>query len=47
MAAAIGTAANFPEIDRIAYFTLPTAMVKIVAYQRPFLIELQQIAAAS
>ncbi len=42
-----GRKQHFPEVDRIAYFTLPNAMVKIVAYQRPFLIELQQIAAAS
>ncbi|MGO9699318.1 MAG: NUDIX domain-containing protein [Xanthobacteraceae bacterium] len=42
-----GRKQHFPEVDRIAYFTLSTAMVKIVAYQRPFLIELQQIAAAS
>ena len=32
---------NFPEIDRIAYFSLPTAMQKIVAYQQPFLRELE------
>ena len=42
-----GRKQRFPEVDRIDYFTLPSAMVKIVAYQRPFLIELQQIAAAS
>ncbi|MGB7099550.1 MAG: NUDIX domain-containing protein [Xanthobacteraceae bacterium] len=42
-----GRKQHFPEVDRIAYFTLPSAMAKIVAYQRPFLIELQQIAAAS
>ena len=33
---------QFPEIDRIAYFTLPIAMVKITAYQRPLLYELEQ-----
>lgn len=37
---------SFPEIDRIAYFTLPVATTKIIAYQRPLLVELQQIAAA-
>ena len=32
----------FPEIDRIAYFTLPVAMTKIIAYQQPLLRELEQ-----
>lgn len=32
----------FPEIDRIGYFPLPAAMIKIVAYQRPLLRELEQ-----
>lgn len=32
----------FPEIDRIAYFSLPAAMKKIIAYQRPLLIELER-----
>jgi len=32
---------RFPEIDRIAYFALAIAMVKILAYQRPLLDELQ------
>ena len=32
----------FPEIDRIAYFTLPIAMIKILVYQRPLLRELEQ-----
>jgi len=27
----------FPEIDRITYFTLPIAMIKIIDYQRPLL----------
>jgi predicted NUDIX family NTP pyrophosphohydrolase len=35
-----GRRQQFPEIDRIAYFTLPMAMVKIIAYQRPFIEEL-------
>jgi predicted NUDIX family NTP pyrophosphohydrolase len=36
-----GRRQRFPEIDRIAYFTLPSAMVKIVAYQQPLLRELE------
>jgi predicted NUDIX family NTP pyrophosphohydrolase len=32
---------SFPEIDRIAYFALPEAMTKIIAYQQPFLRELE------
>jgi predicted NUDIX family NTP pyrophosphohydrolase len=36
-----GRRQRFPEIDRIAYFTLPTAMIKILAYQRPLLHELE------
>jgi predicted NUDIX family NTP pyrophosphohydrolase len=32
----------FPEIDRIAYFTLPEAKVKIHAYQLPLLSELEK-----
>ncbi len=37
-----GRRQSFPEIDRIAWFTLPVAMVKIIAYQRPLLRELKQ-----
>ena len=37
-----GRRQSFPEIDRIAYFTLPDAMTKIVAYQMPLLRELEQ-----
>jgi len=37
-----GQRRSFPEIDRIAYFTLPIAMSKIIAYQRPLLRELEQ-----
>jgi predicted NUDIX family NTP pyrophosphohydrolase len=37
-----GRSQRFPEIDRIAYFPLPVAMGKIIAYQQPLLIELQQ-----
>ena len=36
-----GRRKSFPEIDRIAYFTLPIARVKILAYQRPLLRELE------
>jgi predicted NUDIX family NTP pyrophosphohydrolase len=35
-----GRQGRFPEIDRIAYFTLPVAMAKILDYQRPLLREL-------
>jgi predicted NUDIX family NTP pyrophosphohydrolase len=35
-----GRRQHFPEIDRVAYFPLPTAMSKIVGYQKPFLDEL-------
>jgi predicted NUDIX family NTP pyrophosphohydrolase len=35
-----GRRRRFPEIDRIAYFTLPVATVKILEYQRPLLREL-------
>jgi predicted NUDIX family NTP pyrophosphohydrolase len=37
-----GRQQNFPEIDRIAYFAYPVALEKIIAYQRPFLLELAQ-----
>jgi predicted NUDIX family NTP pyrophosphohydrolase len=37
-----GRRRSFPEIDRIAYFTLAAAMTKILPYQRPLLLELQQ-----
>jgi predicted NUDIX family NTP pyrophosphohydrolase len=37
-----GKRKSFPEIDRIAYFTLPAAMAKILAYQQPLLLELQK-----
>ncbi|HEX4409822.1 MAG TPA: NUDIX domain-containing protein [Xanthobacteraceae bacterium] len=35
-----GRQKSFPEIDRIAYFTLDVAMTKIIAYQQPLLREL-------
>jgi predicted NUDIX family NTP pyrophosphohydrolase len=37
-----GRQQNFPEIDRIAYFMLPVARVKILPYQRPLLEELER-----
>jgi predicted NUDIX family NTP pyrophosphohydrolase len=37
-----GRQRSFPEIDRIAYFSLAAATVKILAYQRPLLRELEQ-----
>ena len=37
-----GRKQNFPEIDRVAYFALPIAMIKIIAYQQPLLRELEQ-----
>jgi predicted NUDIX family NTP pyrophosphohydrolase len=37
-----GRRQRFPEIDRIAYFELPAAAIKILAYQLPFLRELEQ-----
>jgi predicted NUDIX family NTP pyrophosphohydrolase len=37
-----GRRQSFPEIDRIAYFPLPAAMVKIIPYQQPLLRELEQ-----
>ena len=36
-----GKQQNFPEIDRIAYFALPAAKAKIIAYQLPLLLELE------
>ncbi len=37
-----GRRENFPEIDRIAYFALPVAQLKIIAYQLPLLAELER-----
>jgi predicted NUDIX family NTP pyrophosphohydrolase len=37
-----GRRQSFPEIDRIAYFALPAAKIKIVAYQLPLLLELEK-----
>ena len=36
-----GKRQSFPEVDRIAYFTLPAAKTKIIAYQLPLLLELE------
>jgi predicted NUDIX family NTP pyrophosphohydrolase len=36
---------SFPEIDRVAWFGLPEAREKILAYQQPFLDELEAILA--
>jgi predicted NUDIX family NTP pyrophosphohydrolase len=37
-----GRRRSFPEIDRIAYFTLPAARAKIIAYQLPLLRDLEE-----
>jgi predicted NUDIX family NTP pyrophosphohydrolase len=37
-----GRRQSFPEIDRIAYFTMPAAAIKIIPYQLPLLRELEQ-----
>jgi predicted NUDIX family NTP pyrophosphohydrolase len=37
-----GRRQSFPEIDRIAYFTLPAARIKILPYQLPLLRELER-----
>lgn len=37
-----GRQQSFPEIDRIAYFALPVAQLKIIAYQLPLLAELER-----
>jgi predicted NUDIX family NTP pyrophosphohydrolase len=38
-----GRRQRFPEIDRIAYFALPAARSKILAYQRPLLDQLERL----
>jgi len=38
-----GRKQRFPEIDRIAYFSMPIAAVKILAYQLPLLRELEAL----
>ena len=42
-----GQRQSFPEIDRIAYFALPMAKLKIIAYQLPLLSELEERVGAS
>jgi predicted NUDIX family NTP pyrophosphohydrolase len=37
-----GRRQSFPEIDRIAYFALSIAQLKIIAYQLPLLAELER-----
>jgi predicted NUDIX family NTP pyrophosphohydrolase len=37
-----GQRRQFPEVDRAAWFDLATAREKLIAYQRPFLIELER-----
>jgi predicted NUDIX family NTP pyrophosphohydrolase len=37
-----GRRQSFPEIDRIAYFALSVAQLKIIAYQLPLLAELER-----
>lgn len=37
-----GKIRRFPEIDHVAYFAIETAMTKILAYQQPFVRELEQ-----
>jgi predicted NUDIX family NTP pyrophosphohydrolase len=37
-----GRRQSFPEIDRIAYFALPMAQLKIIPYQLPLLAELER-----
>lgn len=36
-----GRRESFPEIDRLAWFDYDTAVKKIIAYQKPFLLELR------
>jgi predicted NUDIX family NTP pyrophosphohydrolase len=37
-----GRRQNFAEIDRVAYFALPTAKLKIIPYQLPLLSDLEK-----
>jgi len=37
-----GKRASFPEIDRVGWFGFDQAMQKLIAYQRPFLLELRE-----
>jgi predicted NUDIX family NTP pyrophosphohydrolase len=38
-----GRRKQFPEVDRAAWFDLATAREKLIAYQRPFLVELEKM----
>jgi predicted NUDIX family NTP pyrophosphohydrolase len=40
-----GKRAGFPEVDRLEWFDYEPALKKIIAYQRPFLIELKDLLA--
>jgi len=40
-----GTMQSFPEIDRVAYFDMAHAEVKILSYQKPWLAELATLLA--
>lgn len=41
-----GRRKSFPEIDRLAWFDYDSALKKIIAYQKPFLLELRAKLAA-
>jgi predicted NUDIX family NTP pyrophosphohydrolase len=41
-----GKRKSFPEIDRLAWFDYDIALLKIIPYQRPFLLELRSKIAA-
>jgi predicted NUDIX family NTP pyrophosphohydrolase len=41
-----GKRKSFPEIDRLAWFDYDTALQKIIAYQKPFLLELRSLVLA-
>lgn len=36
-----GRLKNFPEIDRLAWFSYDMSLTKIITYQKPFLVELR------
>jgi len=38
-----GRRRQFPEVDRAAWFDFATAREKLIAYQRPFLVELEKM----
>jgi predicted NUDIX family NTP pyrophosphohydrolase len=38
-----GKRASFPEVDRLKWLDYETALRKIIAYQRPFLVELKEM----